>query len=455
MKSLMSGIAIAACAVGLTGGSWALTAGTALAGAGPTAQQQALSFIATTFEDNQPQVWSPTKQLDYERFAQRIEAQADHTVPGWKLLMLARELAAWFHDQHADIIAPPPTLGIPVEFYWASDGLVAIPVPRSPKGMRLGDEVVRIGNRTVASITTMLPEITSGNTYLQKYFAGKALAYANFLRMLGVVSPGGYVNLEMRRPGGEIYAVRLKLIPTKLAVTPASQIAADKFERRFLLPAGVWSSGKPFFSWRVNVKHDYGFFWLTQCTPSRALRNGIRQFFTEVETSGIRNVVIDEQGNPGGIATVVNTFLAYLPTPGPRGVYTIGSHGGGYYTILHPRSPDVYRGKVYVLMNWSTESSAVLLADVLQTNDLATAVGQPTGGPPQPTLNPQTWTVPNTHLTVVAADLTLDANGLEQANSPALYPRIKLPITVQDIQSGVNPVTAWLDSLSKSPRQSE
>lgn len=445
MNSICRGITVAVSALATVGASMLVALCTAHA-AGWTSQQQALSFVVTTFEDNQPQVRSEAAMARYAHFAQTIELQAAHAVPSWKFYMLADELAAWFHDQHAYIIAPHSSDALPIGFYWASNGIVAIPLQNSPKVVKPGDQVLKVGGRTIASLETVLPHVLPGNRYVQRFSAGNDLWSGDFLRMLGVVSPGGYVTLELRHARGETYSVRVKLVPWRQVANSAAQSVASTFQRRFLLPPRVWPADNQDYLWKINTTHDYGVLWLAQCVPSKGIDRAIGSFFEQVEARHIGNVVIDVQNNSGGMDTMVNSFLRYLTTPS-KGDYTYGPKGLAFYTLSHPKNADVFRGRVYVVVNWGTMSAAVSLADVLQTNGLATTVGQPTGGPPKSTLNPHDVTVPNTRLVVTTADMSADVSGLLQADSPALTPQIPLRITVQDIQSGANPLAEWIDGL--------
>ncbi len=413
-----------------------------------TAQQKQLAYIASTFEENQPQLAQPAALHAYERFARRVVAQANPPVPKWKLLMLADELAARLHDQHAYVMLPTSAKTLPVGFYWASDGIVVVPVPHAPRGLTVGDRVVRVGNLTVADLKRRIADLLNGNAELRRFEAGNDLPDGDFLHALGVVAPDGTVKLTLRRASGKEYTVRPRLLPMREVRTAATARLSAAFAARYLSLDGLPSTDGRAYAWRVVPRQHYGVFWLSQCTPSRELNQSIGRFFAQVEADHIQNVVLDVDFNPGGMGTIVNAFLRYLPMPSAKGYYTLDSFGDTTYLKLpHPATPAVYRGKVYVLTNWGTCSAAVLFADILATNGLATTVGQPTGGNPEATSNPQSFPVPGGSLTVVSANMRLLDSALNQTDSPTLRPEVYAPVTVEDIQRGVNPLDQWAASL--------
>ena len=422
-----------------------------ISAAGPTAQQKQLLFIAHTFEANQPQLLQPAAMRSYEGFARTVVAGASQPVPQWKLAMLAAKLAAWFHDQHAYIAAPETGQALPVGFYWASDGLVVVPLAHAPKAIESGSSVVRIRTLTVADIERRIESLLPGNSYLRRYTAGNDLVSAEFLRMLGVVSPDGMVTVELRSPAGRKYRVHVGLESARLVENATSVRLATNFNRRYIWLGGMHPSKRQVFLWRIFPHRNYAVFWLLQCSPSQRLDQAIKQFFTATEADRIGNVVLDVDFDPGGMGTTVNAFLPYLPQPSPEGYYTMNTSGDAQDIELHrPASLAPFRGKVYVVTNWASCSAAVIFADVLATNGLATTVGQPTGGNPQPTANPQNFPVPHSDLVVTSANYMTLLPNMDQEDASSLRPEINVPVTVEDVQEGIDPLTRWLNTLATS-----
>lgn len=449
MPSRRNALASVACLI-IVVLAWAATV-TAIAIRGEdTAQQKELMFIAHTFEEYQPQLKQLSALHAYEHFALKVIAEADVPVPSWKLQMLAYELAARLHDQHASIAAPTSGLGIPIWFYWASDGLVVIPLPHAPTALHLGDKVIRIGKLSVDQVQQRFSQLLPGNSFLRKAEAGSNLLQADNLRMLGVVSPDGRVEITLRGRDGRRYTADVRLEPMGIIWNAAAQRLVTSVYRRDLALGGVWPSQGQVYKWHVFPGRDAAVFWLFNFFPSDSLDGAIDRFFTAVEAAGVRNVVLDVDFNPGGTATAVNSFLPYLPQPSRKGYYTLPYFGAAQYEeIAHPASPTPFGGHVYVMMNWGTCSAAVVFADVLASNDLAVTVGQPTGGNPQPTSDGRAIRVPHSDFVVYTADATMSLPDLDQANKVALYPEVPIPVTVADIQDGVNPLTKWLDALRR------
>lgn len=123
------------------------------------------------------------------------------------------------------------------------------------------------------------------------------------------------------------------------------------------------------------------------CDPDEAYREALAGFFAHVQEKGLKTIVVDLRGNPGGDSRVANLFVEYLDVDSiPSGsakarfgpwVVPLGSGTMEGRKHAHP-----YSGEIIVLTDHSTFSSATDFATVLSDNDLALVVGEPPGSAP-------------------------------------------------------------------------
>ncbi len=153
-------------------------------------------------------------------------------------------------------------------------------------------------------------------------------------------------------------------------------------------------------------------------------------------------IVIDLQENPGGNSGVIFPILQHIRTHG-----TLTAFGGRLSTS--PASATLFRGRVFVLTSPSTFSSAVWVADALYANGLAVTVGQPTGLAPSAVGEIDPFVTGGSTIVGQVSTRYFHATGL-QASAAALMPTIPAPLTVQEVQAGINPVARWLQQLGGS-----
>jgi C-terminal processing protease CtpA/Prc len=112
----------------------------------------------------------------------------------------------------------------------------------------------------------------------------------------------------------------------------------------------------------------------------------------------------------------------------------------------HERAEPFFDGPVCVLTGPVTFSAAAEFADAVKTYQLATLVGEATGGRPNDFGNSLPFVLPNSGLTVnIATVLAVRANG-DAADASAVAPDILVRRTAADIRSGFDPVLEWAKS---------
>jgi len=386
------------------------------------ARQHDLRQIAQVIERHE---WalrqSPERMAAFRRLAARDVKLAAQPMPDWRYFGLAASLIASVENPHT-LIWPDPEerYYLPLSFYWASDGLVMVPIAGSPKALALGDRVLAIGGRTPAALARALGHYTPGSGYDVRYTATAfgLLAARYSLQWLGVVGRQGLVPIAFEDVRGRVQhlALAFENLPDYLGRQYLSQAL---FQDHFIAPPGVRVTRAP-YGWRV-APGRYGVFWLRSFDPSPALDESISRFFAAVDRGNAPNVVIDVQQDTGGDAYIGQEFIDALLT-----------------------RQNVSR-RVYVLTDWGSFSASVLLAENVLEDGLGQTVGQPTGEDLE--VNGEAnFTEPETGIWFQSAVTPpTDPLGREAA---ALYPGIRVPLTVWDVQHGVNAVAVWLGGLA-------
>ena len=237
------------------------------------ARQHDLRQIARVIEQHE---WSlltdPARMAAFQRLAARDVRLAAEPMPRSSYLGLAAGLIASVGNPHTEIWPDPEErYFLPVTFYWASDGLVTVPVPGSPPQDALGDRVLTVGGKTPATIAHLLRRYTPGSSYQVRttawWFGYLSARYS--LEWLGVVDRHGAVPLTLETAHGRILhlTVALAYLPDFSA---RQGYAQGSFIDRFIAPPGVPRSAAAFV-WRVVPRH-YGVFWLRSFNPSPALQ---------------------------------------------------------------------------------------------------------------------------------------------------------------------------------------
>lgn len=125
-------------------------------------------------------------------------------------------------------------------------------------------------------------------------------------------------------------------------------------------------------------RQGVGYIFLTGFTEGAARE--VRHAFTELKKKGVKSLVLDLRGNPGGsLDEAVEIASLFLPK-GSKVVYTKGklaSANRTYYTTKEPLDTDM---PLVVLVNGGTASSAEIVSGTLQDYDRAVVMGQRTYG---------------------------------------------------------------------------
>lgn len=137
---------------------------------------------------------------------------------------------------------------------------------------------------------------------------------------------------------------------------------------------------EPFVFYKIDEERSLAVLTLTTCKYNDEYIRCVRDMFGEVKEKQIQNVAIDVRGNRGGDSRVANELIRYLPVKRYRDMpcdwrwgWFVVSFGGW---IENKQYGDLlFDGKVYVLTDSSSFSSAMDFAMIIQDNGLGYVVG--------------------------------------------------------------------------------
>ena len=156
-------------------------------------------------------------------------------------------------------------------------------------------------------------------------------------------------------------------------------------------------------NYEIEEKDNLAIFTLKECDYNDLYVNTVNEFFDKVDSADIENVIVDLRGNGGGNSYVANEFLSHLNIDGYMGLSGDVRYGNFlihnepyYYTV--EKKENAYDGKVFILTDVFTFSSAMDFAMFFKDNNLGTVVGEASGNMPEAYGDMLRFTVPNSKL---------------------------------------------------------
>lgn len=137
-----------------------------------------------------------------------------------------------------------------------------------------------------------------------------------------------------------------------------------------------------FVYYSIDQKNDLAVLTLRQCIYNDEYNKCVHDFFSEVKACGIGNVAVDLRSNRGGNSGVTNEFIRYLPvdrfqTSTYQWRWGAFLFDGGDGVSQNPQYEDLlFDGKLYVLTNTATFSSAMVFSQYITDNGLGTIIGE-------------------------------------------------------------------------------
>lgn len=143
----------------------------------------------------------------------------------------------------------------------------------------------------------------------------------------------------------------------------------------------------PAVSYTIDSDHNLAVLILKECNYNEAYLETLQDFFDEVKKNHIENIAVDLRNNPGGNSMVANAFLEYIDVDTYQSwdcAIRFGWYLKEYTENVHQnqKKEPVFQGKLFVLTDTLTYSSAMDFAMLIKDNNLGVIVGEPSGNLP-------------------------------------------------------------------------
>ena len=167
----------------------------------------------------------------------------------------------------------------------------------------------------------------------------------------------------------------------------------------------------------------------------------------ELRASGAEALVIDVRGNPGGLVLMVRGIGGYLVGDPDTSLGRMTTQAGTLELTANPPPPaQVFHGKVAVLVDELSASTAEVFAAGLQAIGRARVFGQPSAG----RALPSTFiSLPNGDILQVATGRLADPNG-RALEGEGVAPDVVVPLDRATLSTGRDPVIEaalrWIES---------
>ena len=291
--------------------------------------------------------------------------------------------------------------------------------PTSPSPFRLGDAIVSIEDRPIAPWIARLEEGVD-----DPWLAG---AYARFVVVQAMAAPPGQPVAVVVERGASTETLSVTTAPAELVQGPG--LAGPEplhTEARMVAPGVGYIAFDHFL---VPVMDRF----------VAAL--------AELRASGAEALVIDVRGNPGGLVLMVRGIGGYLVGDPSTSLGRMTTQAGTLELTANPPPPaQVFHGKVAVLVDELSASTAEVFAAGLQAIGRARVFGQPSAG----RALPSTFiSLPNGDILQVVTGRLADPNG-RAIEGEGVAPDVVVPLDREALAAGSDPVIEralrWIES---------
>jgi hypothetical protein len=283
--------------------------------------------------------------------------------------------------------------------------------------IHLGDEVCFINHQPLDSLERVLfkyiPSDGNIETSKERLLSG-SMAFSVWYYFF-INRPDSF-DIIFKEPNGKLKERKLDTIPT---FNKSNRNSLENPANKKIITIGKAGKRDAANPWRLEIFKGKKKAILTIRTFSgneKTMVNKFDHFFQDIKAANIMNLIIDLDDNGGGDEAAAAKLFSYLiakPTrfindeylitdkdsylkqadlpadmlgnkmkyikPEQAGKFFVKEETQGELNICYPK-PNCFSGKVYLYVNGGTASAASTFAAVLQSNHLATLVGQETAG---------------------------------------------------------------------------
>lgn len=427
-----------------------------------------VDFMVETLQEVHPDLYYYVPKEEFVAFKIELEKQLTQLMTRREFYPFVARLAAHVGDGHTYAIYPHEEWQDFVE----RDGRVfPFDVDISENGWRVthsysrsnvqpGDWIVTINQRPVSSLSSDFLQMTSGEKLTYKRASiERRLRWMLWLH--GIHSP---FQIEfLKENNGKPFQVEVDGVTMK------------QIRSQMQNPGG---KEKEYYTYRL-LEENIGYIDFRSMIDLRVFEKFLKQTFEQIHETGVRGLIVDLRKNGGGSTELGKALLSYI-TDRPyrfnarvewkvsrqlkqylhdflpawlrwlplQYVHPIGrkiwTTPEGELAVWQfepeppPANPLRFKGPVCVLIGPYTFSSAVKLANAIGDFNLATLIGEETGGNPNAFGEIYMFDLPNTRLQVaVSTKRFVRANG-DVASRGGVMPHIQIEQSEEDLIKGVD-----------------
>jgi hypothetical protein len=286
---------------------------------------------------------------------------------------------------------------------WTKEGII---VTEKNGKFEKGDLILQVNGKSETQILELLREVVPAehDGYV-KMSIRDFLTPGMFLRKLGFVNQNHEVPFLIDRSNKEV-EVTLPLVPS----TTSGEDYTDILFKDVVLP--------PYHA-KIDTDQNWGIITLNASIYNEEYHSFVVSFLDEMDSKGIKNLIIDNRQNTGGTTQVADPFLKEL------------------------KQRSFTKDNVFLLTSTKTFSAGTDLTVLLKSGNLATIVGTETGNIVGYLGNVESFSLP---VTQWGGGIPTTRNGVTGGFDPSkpLQPDYYIDLTRKDIMAGMDP---WFEKI--------
>ncbi len=381
-----------------------------------TRWQQDLSYLAAQLPARHPDFYQIVDRNQFQQAVSDLNAAIPNLSDAGVMLGFAK-LVAMLDDGHTSLSLTQANAQfhlLPLTLQWFSDGLF-VTAAGPDYGRALGARIVQIGDLpTNDAYALIVPTISHENDIWVRARSPYYLVNADILLALGITSTLSPVHFVFQDQSGAQFALDITpLDPGQYAALtslPDPDTGFTPFARQN-------TSLNYWFTYVPSSRLLYFAYNACQQDPTVGPFGGVNtQFWAAFDANPVDTLVLDLRNNGGGNSSIFDPFIA----------------------SWNQRATRLAGVRSYIILGRFTFSSAILNAISLDHPPLK-KVGEPTGGSPNSYGEVQSFSLPNSHLTVSYSTRYFS---FPQYPPGSMLPDVKVPLASADYFARHDPFLA-------------
>jgi Peptidase family S41 len=352
-----------------------------------------------------------TPRKDIQKAADELKAKVGQ-LADYEVTVGLMRLVALIGDAHTNLQFNTLKWHVlPIDIEWLRDGVFIAKADQDHRDL-LGARVLGLGNLTVEDAATRAASVTAReNDQWSKVMAKQWIRYAEVLRATGIIDSLDAAPLTLLGADGAKRTLVLKPTP---ATKKFQWITLPDAEFKDLTATRKPRDGGRWYGHSFDAASGTLYCWYDRCQnqPDKpTVGTWAKEVLGLLDEHDVQRVVIDLRRNGGGNSILLSPLI------------------GG----LARREKINQDGKIFVLIDRHTFSSAEMNAGELKRGTKAVLVGEPTGGKPNGYGEVRTFNLPNSGLTVQYSTRYFK---VEDMDRPSQMPDVNVEPTAAEFFAG-------------------